>query len=121
MSDQTRLVLLDRKIRRKKKKLQINISNPIKQAAVIAMHWKEVQKLNRSLSAHFEKDLENPENRKHLLALFPSFLRFFNLLYYYSGAVVTLSVIKPLFALRHGKYIRAYPLILPFSYEPGNL
>ncbi|XP_058790791.1 uncharacterized protein LOC131663996 [Phymastichus coffea] len=101
--------------------LVISFSSAFPKAAVIAMHWKELAKLNRGLSSQFERDLELPDNRQHLLAHFPLFLNFFNLLYYYSGAVVTLSVVRPLLALRHGVYVRAYPLILPFSYEPGGL
>lgn len=87
---------------------------------ILAFNRNNLIKLNRSLSDRFEKDLELPENRPHLLAYSHWFHRFFRLHYFYTGAIVLLMIITPLLALRHGKYVRAYPQLLPYDYQKGK-
>ncbi|XP_058790816.1 uncharacterized protein LOC131664012 [Phymastichus coffea] len=86
----------------------------------MVIYREDVIKLNRVLSHQFEKDLELAENRPFLLAHYPSFHRYFKLHYYYTGSIIFLMIISPILALRHGQYVRAYPQLIPFAYEPGG-
>ncbi|XP_058790785.1 uncharacterized protein LOC131663990 [Phymastichus coffea] len=87
---------------------------------VMLIRREDVIRLNRRLSDRFERDMEIMENRPLLLAHYPSFQRYFRLHYYYTGAIILLAIISPILALRHGKYIRAYPQLLFFAYEPDT-
>lgn len=88
---------------------------------ILAVHWKDLLALNNGVSIHFENDLETAESRPHLLAHFRVFSKFFYTFYYSVALNVTMMVIAPLLALKHGKYVRAYPQLPPFSYEPGDV
>ena len=83
------------------------------------MSRNDVITLNRGLSRQFEEDLKDPENRTHLLAHFHSFSKFFYAFNYAAGMNVIQASVTPLLALRHGKYLRMFPQLMPFTYEPG--
>lgn len=97
----------------------MNLSFDGSQVIILPMQKEDLQSLNEGVSANFEKNLRIVEFRHHLLAHFPMFSRFFYLYSYSIGISALLLTIMPLLALRHGKYVRMYPQLVPFSYEPG--
>lgn len=68
------------------------------------------------------RDMKEPHNRPDLLNNVRTFTR---LMYTHTVSVaiaMSMYSIGPLLALRkHGMYIRAFPAIYPFAYEPGGL
>ncbi|NP_001177593.1 odorant receptor 242 [Nasonia vitripennis] len=86
----------------------------------LTMNQKELHALNEGISASFERNLRVPENRPHLLANFPMFSKFFNFLSYSTLGTIGFLTVIPLLHLRHGTYSRMWPILLPFSYEPGG-
>ncbi|KAJ8667972.1 hypothetical protein QAD02_009635 [Eretmocerus hayati] len=88
---------------------------------IISYHQKRLRILNEGISAIFARDLEIPENRPHLLAHAKTFGKMFWTFDYFIASNLTLIIIIPLTMIRHGKYVRMYPQVLPFTYEPGGL
>ena len=74
------------------------------------------------LGSKYRKDLETHENRPDLLNHITAFAYFLNT--HATSVAVSFSMygIGPILALkRYGKYVRAFPSIYPFSYEPGGV
>ncbi|NP_001164419.1 odorant receptor 249 [Nasonia vitripennis] len=88
---------------------------------ILSMRQEDLQSLNEGVSKSFENNLKLPENQPHLLYHFPSFSRFFYLYAYVVGISFVFLASTPLsIMLRYGKYVRMYPQLMPFAYEPGG-
>ncbi|XP_011501530.1 PREDICTED: odorant receptor 13a-like [Ceratosolen solmsi marchali] len=85
----------------------------------LSLHQRDLQSLNEGLSKYFARDLEIPEFRLHLLAHLPTFSMFFYIFNYSVLMNVVLYALVPLSLISHGKYVRMYPQVMPFSYELG--
>ncbi|XP_031778011.1 odorant receptor 246 isoform X1 [Nasonia vitripennis] len=100
--------------------LMIGFFSTFIKVIILPMQKEDLQSLNEGVSASYERNLRIVKFRHHLLAHFPMFSRFFYLYSYSVGMSVLLLTIMPLLALRQGKYVRMYPQLVPFSYEPGG-
>lgn len=87
---------------------------------MLSIHKKNLQTLNDGISKSFASDLEVAAFQPHLLAHFRAVSRFFYTFDYSVAMNVMLYALIPLSLIRHGKYIRMYPQVLPFTYEPGE-
>jgi hypothetical protein len=83
------------------------------------MNEKDIQDLNEGISTTFENDLKASELQPLLLAHFRTFEKLFNAFNFLLRLSIFLLFIMPLLALRNNKYLRTYPQVLPFNYEPG--
>ncbi|XP_014236765.1 odorant receptor 49a-like [Trichogramma pretiosum] len=101
--------------------LMISYFSTFLKVIVLVYHKKNILKLSKGASAQFEEDLKTPANRPFLLAYFPTFSKFYYCFRYSVALNIFMMVLKPLLALRQGKYIRTYPVKIPFEYESGGL
>lgn len=68
------------------------------------------------------RDMKEPDNRPDLLTNMKTFNRFMLVHAVSVFLAATMYSITPLLALRkYGKYVRVFPGIYPFTYEPGGL
>ncbi|NP_001164460.2 odorant receptor 262 [Nasonia vitripennis] len=90
--------------------------------ALFLLHREDVVYLNKHLSGGFMRDMDEPDNRPDLLSNVKTFERFM-VTHVISVAIAMFTYsVRPLLVLRkHGKYIRSFPAVYPFAYEPGGL
>ncbi|OXU17519.1 hypothetical protein TSAR_001317 [Trichomalopsis sarcophagae] len=90
--------------------------------AMFLLHREDVVYLNKYLSGGFMRDMREPNNRPDLLNNVKTFDRLMVTHVICVAIAMFTYSIRPLLVLRkHGKYIRSFPAIYPFAYEPGGL
>ncbi|XP_011501529.1 PREDICTED: odorant receptor 4-like [Ceratosolen solmsi marchali] len=100
--------------------LMIGFFTTFIKVCTLVIHEKHIRELNEGISTTFENDIKVPELQPHLLAHFRIFSKLFNIINFLLCISIFLLIIMPLLALRNNKYVRTYPQVLPFSYEPGG-
>ncbi|XP_011501528.1 PREDICTED: odorant receptor 13a-like [Ceratosolen solmsi marchali] len=100
--------------------LMISFASACLKVCILALRKNDLLSLNKGISAHFEKDLQIPKFRPYLLAHFSEFSKFFYIFDYSVALNLTMLMLTPMLMLRHGKYVRALPQLIPFNYELGG-